>query len=86
VNKKEKVIQSRARFDPRATGSRTATISLSDDAPDGPHAIQLVGVGTDVARPNAQIYLKSYSFGQQPVHTRLPVSALSLFSVLEANP
>jgi len=59
----------RTQFVPRATGPRTATISLGDDAPDGPHAIQLVGTGTDVARPSAQIYANNYSVGRQPMHT-----------------
>ena len=58
-----------AQFEPRATGPRTATISLGDDAPDGPHAIQLVATGTEAARPSAQIYAKSYSFGRQALRT-----------------
>ena len=59
----------RARFEPGATGPRTAAISLGDDAPDGPHTIRLVGTGTEGAKPSVQIYAKSYSFGRQLVHT-----------------
>jgi hypothetical protein len=59
----------RAQFEPMATGSRTATISLGDDAPDGPHTIRLVGTGTEGAKPSVQIYARSYSFGRQAVHT-----------------
>jgi hypothetical protein len=59
----------RAQFEPKATGPRTATISQGDDAPDGPHAIQLVGTGTEAGRPSAQIYAKSYSFGRQALRT-----------------
>jgi hypothetical protein len=44
-------------------------MTLGDDAPDGPHAIQLVGTGTDIARPSAQIYASGYSFGRQPLRT-----------------
>jgi hypothetical protein len=59
----------RAQFEPRTTGPRAAAISLGDDAPDGPHAIQLVGTGTEAPRPSAQIYGKSYSFGRQALRT-----------------
>lgn len=59
----------RAQFQPGATGPRTATITLGDDAPDGPHTIRLVGTGTEGTKPSAQIYAKSYSFGRQTVHT-----------------
>lgn len=59
----------RAQFQPVATGPRTATISLGDDAPDGPHTIRLVGTGTEGAKPSVQIYARSYSFGRQAVHT-----------------
>jgi hypothetical protein len=59
----------RAQFEPKTPGPRTVTISLGDDAPDGPHTIQLVGTGSEAATPSAQIYAKSYSFGRQALRT-----------------
>jgi hypothetical protein len=58
-----------AQFQPNTPGSRTASISFADDAPDGPHSVQLAGTGTEVDRPSAQIYAKTYSFGRQLVGT-----------------
>ncbi len=61
--------QIKVQFQPTTVGLRTATVSLMDDSPDGPHISQLQGTGTNELRPSAQIYAQTYSFGNQPINT-----------------
>jgi len=69
--------QVRVQFQPAGVGQRTATISIADDAPDGPHTVRLAGTGTDIERASAQIYAATYSFGRQPVNTvSKPISVI----------
>jgi hypothetical protein len=67
-------------FRPTAPGPRTATLSLMDDAPDGPHLVHLKGAGANRLTPSAQLYAKTYSFGRQAINTAanpLPVLVIS---------
>ena len=48
-------------FTPGASGSRSATLSLTDDAPGSPHTASLTGTGT--AAPIVQLSGSSLSFG-----------------------
>jgi hypothetical protein len=53
-------------FTPIAAGSRTATLSISGDAPGSPHAVLLSGTGTG---PGVSLAPPSLSFGNQLVGT-----------------
>jgi hypothetical protein len=50
-------------FTPGATGSRTATLSIADNAPGSPQTASLTGTGT--AAPIVQLSSASLSFGNQ---------------------
>ena len=67
-------------FQPMALGLRTATVSLMDNSADGPHVIHLQGIGTDQPRPSAQIYARTYSFGQQRKNTTTGPLRVFVFS------
>jgi hypothetical protein len=54
-----------ASFDPTASGTRTATLRVYDNAVDSPQAITLAGVGQRPAR--ATLSASSIAFGSQPV-------------------
>ncbi len=55
-------------FTPSAGGSRTASVSVADDAPGGPHTVALSGTGVSAA-PAVSLSPTSLGFGQQPVGT-----------------
>jgi hypothetical protein len=50
-------------FTPTATGSRSATLSIADDAPASPHTAAVSGTGA--AAPNVQLSTATLSFGNQ---------------------
>ena len=50
-------------FNPSATGSRTATLSIADNAPGSPHTATLTGTGA--AAPIVQLSTTTLSFGNQ---------------------
>jgi hypothetical protein len=43
------------RFNPLAVGTRTARVTLTDNAPGSPHRVLLTGVGLNAAIPNRQV-------------------------------
>ncbi len=51
-------------FRPTATGSRTATLSISDNAPGSPHTVPLTGTGTAIT-----VSPTSLTFASQTVNT-----------------
>ena len=53
-------------FTPGAAGSRTATLSIVDNAPDTPQSVALTGTGT---APVFSVTPPSLTFGSQPVNT-----------------
>ena len=53
-------------FTPAATGNRTATLSITDNAPGSPQSIPLTGVGTP---PSVTLSPPSLTFGPQVVGT-----------------
>ena len=70
----------KVQFQPTTVGLRTATVSLMDDSPDGPHVVHLQGTGTNELRPSAQIYAQTYSFGNQPINTTSKPLTVSVIS------
>jgi hypothetical protein len=57
-----------------ATGTRTGAITITDDASDSPHIVNLTANGTAVAAPAVSLSTTSLSFGNQqttrPAHRR----------------
>ena len=53
-------------FTPSATGTRSGTLTISDDAPNNPHTLALTGIGTD---PQATLSPTSIDFGSHQVNT-----------------
>ena len=53
-------------FAPSATGSRTASVSIADDAPGGPHTVALSGTGT---APGVTLAPAGIDFGSQLIGT-----------------
>src|SRR3989442_3932981 len=54
-------------FPPAATGGRTATVTITDDAPGSPQSVSLTGTG--VTPPTATLSATSSVFGNQRVGT-----------------
>jgi hypothetical protein len=62
-------------FSPTATGARTATLSVADDAPGSPHTVDLSGTGTQsvlAASPGG------VGYGSQTVGTTTPPRSISV--------
>jgi hypothetical protein len=55
-------------FTPSASGSRSASLSVSDDAPGSPHTVALSGTGVTAA-PAVTLSPTTLGFGQQPLGT-----------------
>ena len=62
-------------FDPTAPGSRTASISISDDAPDSPQTVAVTGTGTQATVTYTPT---SISFGTQFKGTKSTSQSLTL--------
>jgi hypothetical protein len=62
-------------FTPSATGSRTASISIVDNAPGSPHTVALSGTGTN---PVASLSPTSLAFGNQLVNTTSSARSVTL--------
>jgi len=64
-------------FKPTATGTRTASVSITDDAGNSPQSIALTGTGTPAA-PVASLSMTSLSFGNQLVGTSSSAQSVTL--------
>jgi hypothetical protein len=62
-------------FTPMATGTRTASVSISDDAPDSPQLLPLTGIGV---LPAVTFSPTSLAFATQVVFTTSPAQKLTL--------
>src|SRR5207248_820902 len=62
-------------FNPTASGSRTAAVTVTDSASNSPQAASLSGTGT---APAASFAPASIPFGNQPVNTTSPAQAVTL--------
>lgn len=71
-------------FSPTATGTRTAAVTIVDDAAGGPHSIGLTGTGATapVDTPTATVSPAALAFGDQTTGT---VSALKSVSILNTG-
>src|SRR3989442_867702 len=63
-------------FPPAATGGRTATVTITDDAPGSPQSVSLTGTG--VTPPTATLSATSSAFGNQRVGTTSAAQNLTL--------
>src|SRR2546425_749650 len=63
-------------FTPAATGARTATVTITDDAPGSPQSVSLTGTG--VTPPTATLSATSSAFGNQRVGTTSAAQNLTL--------
>ena len=77
-------------FDPESAGSRTATLSITDNAGNSPQSVSLVGVGLAPAATTFTTYLGTYGVGFQtfsgnqvtlPVRVSMPGGATQLTTV-----
>jgi len=64
-------------FSPTAAGTRTASVSISDDAAGSPQTIGLTGTGTTPA-PVVSLSPASLTFGNQPVGTTSTAQSVTL--------
>src|SRR6266540_4062516 len=64
-------------FAPTATGSRTASVSITDDAAGSPHSLSLSGTGT-APSPAVNLTPSSLDFGAQLVSTTSDAKAATL--------
>src|SRR5262249_45179776 len=56
-------------FNPTATGSRSAAVSIVDNAPGSPHTVPLSGTGNPVLSPAVALSPTSVDFGDQSVNS-----------------
>jgi phosphodiesterase/alkaline phosphatase D-like protein len=62
-------------FTPTATGARSGTLTITDNAPNGPQTVALTGTG---ASPAASLSPASLAFGNQPVGVASAAQAVTL--------
>src|SRR5207244_2238625 len=62
-------------FTPAATGARTATVTITDDAPGSPQSVSLAGTGIV---PAVTLAPTNLAFGTQRLSTTSPVQTLTL--------
>jgi hypothetical protein len=62
-------------FTPAASGARTATLSIADNAGGSPQTLSLTGTGT---APAVSLFPTSLSFGSQPVGTTSTPQTITL--------
>jgi hypothetical protein len=65
-------------FIPQATGSRSATLTIADDAQGGPQLVALAGTGGVPGVPVASLLRTSLSFGNQLAGTSSAAQAVTL--------
>jgi len=65
----------RVTFTPAATGSRTGTLTITDDAGNSPQTVSLTGTGT---APSVSLSTASVSFSNQAVGTTSAASAVTV--------
>src|SRR5437867_6713694 len=68
------------KFTPTATGTRTGTVTLNDNAPNTPQRVPLTGTGVSTSTTGAAVSLSpsSLSFGNQAVGTTSAVKFVTL--------
>jgi len=67
-------------FAPTKEGPRRATLSLQDDAFDGPHVVYLEGTGTRPRTPDIQVSPSAVPFGLQRVRVGVKPRLVTVFS------
>jgi Concanavalin A-like lectin/glucanases superfamily/FG-GAP-like repeat/HYDIN/CFA65/VesB-like, Ig-like domain/Abnormal spindle-like microcephaly-assoc'd, ASPM-SPD-2-Hydin/FIMAH domain/NHL repeat len=67
-------------FLPTATGTRTGTLTITDDAGDSPQSVSLTGNGTVPLVPGISLSSTSLTFSNQAVGTSSPVQSITLTS------
>lgn len=65
-------------FTPSAPGSRTAQLSVTDNAPNSPQTVNLSGTGISTTGPLASVSPSSLTFASQPVGTTSPSQPVTL--------
>lgn len=65
-------------FTPSAPGTRTAAVSVTDNASGSPQSISLTGTGTSAGTPTASLSLSTLTFTSQPVGTTSPAQSVTL--------
>ncbi|PYV27680.1 MAG: hypothetical protein DMG24_04075 [Acidobacteria bacterium] len=65
-------------FTPSASGSRSATLSITDNASGSPQTVGLSGTGATAATPTASLSPTSLSFGNQNVGSTSAAQAVTL--------
>jgi hypothetical protein len=65
-------------FTPTAEGSRSASLSIADNASGSPQTVALSGSGTTVSGPVVSLSTTSLSFGNQQVNTSSAVRTVTL--------
>jgi hypothetical protein len=71
-------------FAPKKEGPRRASLSLLDDAFDGPHVINVEGTGIRPRTPEIQIVPPTVAFGLQPVRAKVEPWVIQVYSRGEA--
>ena len=69
-------------FKPAASGTRTATVALSDNATGSPHKVALSGT---IATTVASVSPSSLALGSQPLSTASPIRAITLTNTGKGN-
>jgi hypothetical protein len=67
-------------FTPTATGGRSASLSITDNAPGSPQAVSLSGTGTTSGAPAVTFSPTSLTFGVQTVGTSSATKAITLLN------
>jgi len=72
-------------FTPSLIGTRTGTLTITDNASDSPQAVPLTGTGTNLIFPAASVSPTSLSFGNQLLGTTSAAQVVTLTSVGTTN-
>ena len=72
-------------FTPSATGSRKASVTITDNAPHSPHSVALSGSGTTASAPVVSLSPTSLSFGNQQVNTTSALQTVTLTNTGDAD-
>jgi hypothetical protein len=65
-------------FTPTASGARTASVTITDDAPSSPQAISLTGTGTGAPAPAVSLSPASLTFPNQTINTPSAAQSVTL--------
>ena len=65
-------------FSPAASGSRSATVTITDNATGSPHTVGLSGTGTTTTAPAVSLSPTSLTFGSQQISTTSAAQAVTL--------